>query len=67
MLRVCTDYSTVGHSPLFLYYKLLIVHLDKKLTSLKIGQNLCTHKPDFLMPGHVYNIYTHTLPVGIPK
>ena len=23
-LRVCTDYSTVGHSPLFLYYELLI-------------------------------------------
>ena len=30
-LRVCTDYSTVGHSPLFLYYELLILVITQAL------------------------------------
>ena len=30
-LRVCTAYCIVGHSPLYIYYELLIVGIGKKL------------------------------------
>ena len=26
----------------------------------KCGQILCVHKPYFLMPGHIYNMYSDT-------
>jgi len=43
-LRVCTGYSKVGHSPLFLYYELLLEVKTKK----KVFTSFLSHDHLFL-------------------
>ena len=31
-IRICTGYYRVGHSPLYLYYELLIIYIERRLS-----------------------------------